>query len=177
EICGTDLEFAIVARCDCRVRREIDCRGHDETRVIVGVLADKIDAPWCAKGDQSPLLLPDTDLKRGSDDFRQSFAFALRCSPCLLFWCLFSMIQGMVGNNDFACAGKAPAAGPDAVAAFDCHRQDWDACFPSETHGAGFESFESAFGSCAAAFGEYHDCYAFAQPLKRTADRRWIAAF
>jgi hypothetical protein len=49
EMRGSNVQFAIFARGYCGVGRDVDGRGHDETRVVVGVLADEIDAPWCSK--------------------------------------------------------------------------------------------------------------------------------
>ena len=56
KVCRTNFEFAIFSRRNGGVRGNIDRRRHHETRVVVGMLADKVDAPWRAKGDQGSTL-------------------------------------------------------------------------------------------------------------------------
>src|SRR5688500_20408686 len=64
---GTDLELAIFTARDGGVGGKIDSRGHYKTRVVIGVLANKIDAPRRATRGQSlcPLPLPPHGPKRG----------------------------------------------------------------------------------------------------------------
>src|SRR5215471_9668418 len=48
EILGIDRELAVVARRQGDPGRKADRGGHDEAVIVVGVLADQVDASWGA---------------------------------------------------------------------------------------------------------------------------------
>ena len=51
EVCREDGDGLVVAQADGGESGEIDCRGHDETVCIIGMLADYVDAARCGERD------------------------------------------------------------------------------------------------------------------------------
>src|SRR5213075_1182148 len=82
----------------------------------------------------------------------------------------------MVNHDDFVAARHAPTAWPHAVPSFDRHRQYRHVCLEREAHCARLEAFQRAGRRAASAFRKDHHRAPFAQPLKRTSNRRGVAA-
>lgn len=51
EVCREDGDGLVVAQADGGESGEIDCRGHDETVGIIGMLADYVDPARCGECD------------------------------------------------------------------------------------------------------------------------------